>query len=59
MTNEFTNLDFANLKVLLSRLSPRAHDEQEILIGLVSKIEKQLAKGNRNGTSASSKPRHT
>lgn len=58
MNNEFTNVDFANLKVLLSRLSPRAHDEQEILIGLVNKIEKQLAKGNSNGTSASNKSKH-
>ena len=51
MPQPFSTVDLANLRMFLSRLSPMGHDDQELLLGLVTKIDKQLAKGNANGTS--------
>lgn len=57
MPQQFTTVDLANLRTFLSRLSPMGHAEQELLLGLVNKIDKQLAKGNAHGISRHNQPR--
>ncbi len=57
MPQLFTTVDLANIRTFLSRLSPMGHAEQELLLGLVTKIDKQLAKGNANGISRTDKAR--
>lgn len=48
MAMGFTTVDLADLRFFLSKLSPIAHAEQERIISLIDKIDKQLAKGNHN-----------
>jgi hypothetical protein len=57
MPQLFTTVDLANIRTFLSRLSPMGHAEQELLLGLVNKIDKQLAKGSANGISRTDKAR--
>jgi hypothetical protein len=59
MPESFTTVDLTNLRIFLSRLSPVGHVDQELLLGLVNKIDKQLAKGNANGISRNNKTRAT
>lgn len=57
MPQLFTTVDLANIRIFLSRLSPMGHAEQELLLGLVNKIDKQLAKGSANETGRSHRAR--
>lgn len=57
MPQLFTTVDLANIRTFLSRLSPMGHADQELLLGLVKKIDKQLAKGNANGIIRTDKAR--
>lgn len=57
MPQPFTTVDLANIRTFLSRLSPIGHAEQELLLGLVTKIDKQLAKGTAHGISRSNTSR--
>lgn len=57
MPQLFTTVDLENMRTFLSRLSPAGWEDQQILLNLVNKIEKQLAKGNAHGNSRPNQPR--
>lgn len=49
MTQQFTTIELENIRTFLARLSPAGWEDQQILIGLVSKIDNQIAKGKAHG----------